>query len=184
MRIAQAHGFHTDMPLERFGEHLLERSRRIWWTIYVLDREMSSLSGLPQSISDGEICAQRPRVAMPAQRAAAIDMHIEICRSIASIGQGIYGANGRLSNKFLRSTKTILGKIAGLADKLQTEFSLVVDEAVNGLSRASGYLHLLYHQVTAAPSARSQLTGLTDGSILVCGTCDAALTTVLSEAAI
>ncbi|KAF5001851.1 hypothetical protein FDECE_10840 [Fusarium decemcellulare] len=146
MRVALGQGMHTDMPLEHLGEQIVERSRRIWWTVYVLDREMTSLMGLPQSIHDDDVHPQLPHFSGSTHRVAALHMQIRLCRSIASVGRGVYGANGRLNKKFLLSTKKVLGTIAGLADELQQQFPLGVDKAINGVSRTSGYLHLLYHQ--------------------------------------
>ncbi|KAM5344402.1 hypothetical protein ACJ41O_012939 [Fusarium nematophilum] len=60
MRVALGQGMHTDMPHEHLGEQKVERSRRIWWTVYVLDREMTSLMGLPQSIHDDDVHPQLP----------------------------------------------------------------------------------------------------------------------------
>ncbi|KAM6509783.1 hypothetical protein FALCPG4_017428 [Fusarium falciforme] len=146
MRIALSQGMHTDMPLEHLGEKIVERSRKLWWTVYVLDREMTSLMGLPQTIHDDDVHPQLPHFSGSTHRVAALHMQIRLCRTIASINRGVYGANGRLNKKFLLSTKKVLENIAGLADELQQQFPLGVDRAINGVSRTSGYLHLLYHQ--------------------------------------
>ncbi|ESU10213.1 hypothetical protein FGSG_03068 [Fusarium graminearum PH-1] len=146
MRVALGQGMHTDMPVDQLGERIVERSRRIWWTVYVLDREMTSLMGLPQSVHDDDIHPALPHFDGSTQRAAALHMQIRLCRSIASVGRGVYGANGRLNKKFLLSTKKVLENIAGLADELQQQFPLGVDKAINGVSRVAGYLHTLYHQ--------------------------------------
>ncbi|CAJ0554730.1 Ff.00g132430.m01.CDS01 [Fusarium sp. VM40] len=146
MRVALGQGMHTDMPVEQLGDRIVERSRRIWWTVYILDREMTSLMGLPQSVHDDDIHPQLPHFDGSAQRVAALHMQIRLCRSIASVGRGVYGVNGRLNKKFLLSTKKVLENIAGLADELQQQFPLGVDKAINGVSRVAGYLHTLYHQ--------------------------------------
>ncbi|KAF4339946.1 positive activator of transcription [Fusarium beomiforme] len=146
MRVALGQGMHTDMPVDQLGDRTVERSRRIWWTVYVLDREMSSLMGLPQSIHDDDIHHQLPHFDGSTQRVAALHMQIRLCRTIASVGRGVYGANGRLNKKFLLSTKKVLENIAGLADELQQQFPLGADKAINGVSRVAGYLHTLYHQ--------------------------------------
>lgn len=64
----------------------------------------------------------------------------------------MYGADGRLNRKFLRSTKEILENIAAVADELQEAFPLGMDKTINTVSRTSGYLHLLYHQVCISTS--------------------------------
>ncbi|RGP73191.1 positive activator of transcription [Fusarium longipes] len=146
MRVALGQGMHTDMPVDQLGDGIVERSRRIWWTVYVLDREMTSLMGLPQSVHDDDIHPALPHFGGSKQRVAALHMQIRLCRSIASVGRGVYGSNGRLNKTFLLSTKKVLENIAGLADELQQQFPLGVDKAINGVSRVAGYLHTLYHQ--------------------------------------
>lgn len=189
MRVALGQGFHSDMPPEYLGEKAVERGRKIWWTVYVLDREMTCLMGQPQSIHDDDIRTRLPQTSMSPSRVAALDMHIRICRCIASVGRGIYGANGRLHEKFLLSTKSVLASVAGLADELQKQFPLDIDNNVNGVTRTSGYLHLLYHQVgprphnsNLSPNEVRQLLTLAFHKVRC--TCDASFVALLPEDAI
>ena len=80
-------GMHTDMPVQYLGEHLVERCRRAWWTAYVLDREMTSSVGLPQSVIDDDIHPQLPNFAGSVQRSAALNMQIKLSRLIATINR-------------------------------------------------------------------------------------------------
>jgi proline utilization trans-activator len=87
MRIAQAQGMHTDMPMAELGERTVQRCRRIWWTIYILDRQMTALMGLPQSIRDDDITCQLPNFSGSTQRSAALNMQIKLSRIYAEIGK-------------------------------------------------------------------------------------------------
>lgn len=78
-------GLHTDMGAGRFGEELVERSRRAWWTAYILDREMTSLMGLPQSHLDHAVCPRLPRFVGSVQRTAALSIRIKLSRIMARI---------------------------------------------------------------------------------------------------
>ncbi|RYP88188.1 hypothetical protein DL769_000286 [Monosporascus sp. CRB-8-3] len=146
IRMSMGQGMHTDMPVQYLGEHVVERSRRAFWTAYVLDREMTSLVGLPQSVIDDDIHPQLPNFAGSVQRSAALNMQIKLARLTAIINRTVYGADGRLHSKFLRATKTVLADIAVVADELQHTFPLDLENRVTGLSRASVNLHLLYHR--------------------------------------
>ena len=73
-------GMHTDMPVENLGEPLVQRCRKIWWTVYILDRQMTSLMGIPQSIRDDDISCQLPDFVGSTQRAAALNMQIKLAR--------------------------------------------------------------------------------------------------------
>lgn len=85
MRMAMAEGMHTQMPIEYLGENMVQRCRKIWWTVYILDREMTSLMGLPQSLNDDHIDTHLPAFPHSIQRTAAIGMHIKLSRIIAEI---------------------------------------------------------------------------------------------------
>lgn len=81
---------HTDMPVADLGEPLVQRCRKIWWTVYILDRQMTSLMGLPQSIRDDDISCQLPTFAGSAQRTAALNMQIKLARVYAEIARSKY----------------------------------------------------------------------------------------------
>jgi hypothetical protein len=83
--MAMAEGMHTQMPIEYLGESMVQRCRKIWWTVYILDREMTSLMGLPQTLNDDQINTLLPTFPGSMQRTAAIGMHIRLSRIIAEI---------------------------------------------------------------------------------------------------
>ncbi|KAI1421242.1 hypothetical protein F5Y12DRAFT_787629 [Xylaria sp. FL1777] len=126
MRLAMGCGLHTDMGTERFIEGLVERSRRAWWTVYILDREMTSLMGLPQSNHDHGVCPQLP--------------------NFLGSPQPVYGAQGQKDRSLLLSMKAALSDIAEVADELRLSFPVERETAGHGLSRISAHLHLEYHQ--------------------------------------
>ncbi|KAK6221842.1 Zn(II)2Cys6 transcription factor [Colletotrichum tabaci] len=144
--VAMNHGMHTDMPVMELGPGLVQRCRKIWWTVYVLDRQMTSLMGLPQSTLDEGVYCQLPSYPGSVHRTAALSMQIKFARIIAEISSTVYGANGRLNKKFVLSTKAVLQSIVSVADELRTSFPLYADERFDGISRLSAHLHLLYYQ--------------------------------------
>lgn len=146
MRTALAYGMHTDMPVVHLGEPHVQRCRRIWWTVYILDRQMTSLMGLPQSIQDGDVHCQLPVYQGSPQRTASLDLHIKLARLIAEVNNTVYGVNGRPNKNFLISTKAALENIAVLASELTQALPLRLDQSGDGVSRMSASLHLLYHQ--------------------------------------
>jgi proline utilization trans-activator len=89
MRMALGEGMHTDMPVGHLGEAAVERRRKAWWTVYILDRQMTSLMGLPQSIHDNHIHPQLPTFSGSPQRTMALDMHIKLSRIIAEINSSM-----------------------------------------------------------------------------------------------
>lgn len=85
MRNALAYGMHTDMPVVHLGEPHVQRCRKIWWTVYILDRQMTSMMGLPQSIQDGDVHCHLPVYQGSPQRTASLDLHIKLARLIAEV---------------------------------------------------------------------------------------------------
>ncbi|KAH7153602.1 hypothetical protein EDB81DRAFT_648897, partial [Dactylonectria macrodidyma] len=148
MKVALEHGMHRNIRHGHLEDHKPERSRRIWWTVYLLDCGTTSLMRLPQSIEDNVVCSQLPHFNGTADQVEALKIQIQLYRSIASTNRGVYKSNGRFNKMLLLTTKKVLENIAGLTDELQRMFPLTVDKTI-GISRTSGYLHLLYHQCIA-----------------------------------
>ncbi|KAL6705524.1 hypothetical protein ACN47E_006641 [Coniothyrium glycines] len=146
MRISMIQGMHTDMPIEHLGEPLVQRCRKIWWTVYILDRQMTSLMGLPQSIQDDDISCQLPYFHDLTQRPAALNMQIKLSRVYAEIARTVYGDKGRLRKKFVISIKAVLGDLTSLVRELKQDFPLHADERLGGISRTPAHLHLSYYQ--------------------------------------
>ncbi|KAL3475772.1 hypothetical protein BJX99DRAFT_270907 [Aspergillus californicus] len=147
VRVALAEGMHTDMPVQHLGKAFIQRCRKIWWTVYILDRQLTSLMGLPQSINDDQIYHQLPSFPGSPQKVVALSMQIRMCQIIAEINSTVYGADGRLNRKFLLRTKTALASTTDLANDLQRSFDLQLGKStISGVSRMSAHLHLLYHQ--------------------------------------
>ena len=163
MRMAMAHGMHTFMSVTDLGRDNVERCRKIWWTVYILDRHMTSIQGLPQSVDDRFIQAKLP-TPEGSENIKSLDMHIKLCRSIADINASrfpflytfdnlaqkdtaVYATDGRLNRTFLLNIKGALSNLAGLADELNKSFPLHLEATDSGLSRVSAYLHLFYQQV-------------------------------------
>lgn len=76
---------HTHMPVERLGQESVRRRREIWWTVYILDRQMTSLMGLPQSIQDNQIHPELPHSSGPPYDMAALSLQIQMCHIIAEV---------------------------------------------------------------------------------------------------
>lgn len=85
MRMAMSHGMHTCMPIKELGLHIVERCRKIWWTVYMLDRQMTCVQGLPQSVDDRFVQTSLPSSPGLHGKTAMLDMHIKLCRRVAEI---------------------------------------------------------------------------------------------------
>ncbi|TIA22090.1 hypothetical protein D6C81_03503 [Aureobasidium pullulans] len=142
--IALEHGMHTDMQSQHIPEHHVRRCRNIFWTVYILDRQLSSSMGLPTSIRDEDISAELPYDPLKSQKAMALDIQVKLSRVIAKIANNVYGPEGRLDVRYVANTKDALKDIASVTDQLHRSFDIMHDA---GVSRLAAYLHLLHHQV-------------------------------------
>lgn len=62
--------------------------------------------------------------------------------------EAVYGSEGRLTRKFISSTKSALKDVAEISDELKQAFGGLRGSSAGGISRVVAHLHLLHHQVT------------------------------------
>lgn len=84
-RIALTQGLHCE-PSEGFlRETEANRLRYTWWTIYILDRKLSSLMGAPSSIQDSDITVALPRSDPATHKYKAFGLHVALSQLHAKV---------------------------------------------------------------------------------------------------
>ncbi|KAJ5499316.1 hypothetical protein N7453_008367 [Penicillium expansum] len=144
LRMALTQGLHREVDLEASDEES-ERYRSIWWTLYILDRRFSSLMGTPISINDADVTMGLPNSGILHQRCRTLGMHVRLSRIISNVLDSVYGSDGRLNQSFIKSVQEVLRSLAALAPDLERQFKLNGSSG-EPISRATGTLHLCYHQ--------------------------------------
>lgn len=66
-------------------EHYIQRSRNIWWTVFVLDRQMSVLMGLPLSVNDEDISVPLPSFLDSTRKGFTVAIHVKLCQVLAQV---------------------------------------------------------------------------------------------------
>lgn len=61
LRSALILGWHVDSEQNNLDRFELEHRRRLWWTVYMYERMLSSKAGLPLSFSDDSVSTELPR---------------------------------------------------------------------------------------------------------------------------
>lgn len=89
MRLALNYGLHTNINADRFGSASVERIRRAWWTVFILDREMTAVAGLPQSIEIQDVYCQLPAFSGSVTRISALKMQLKLSQLIADINRSM-----------------------------------------------------------------------------------------------
>ena len=65
----------------------------------------------------------------------------------------VYGSEGRLTRKFIQSTKSSLKSIAEVTQQLKDTFEELREQTSGGISRLAAHLDLLHHQVSSKASS-------------------------------
>lgn len=154
---------HTNMQDEGLDQNYVQRCRNVWWTVYILDRQMSSLMGMPVGLRDEDISASFPTCLTSSQKSLALELNVKLSRVLSQIMNSkfsrtqrdgadqictaVYGTEGRLNRKFISSTKDALKATASVTEQLKRSFGLPANGSAAGISRLSAHLHLLHHQV-------------------------------------
>lgn len=60
LRSALSLGWHVDAESSLLNRHELEHRRRLWWTVYMYERMLSSKAGLPLSFADDSVSTEMP----------------------------------------------------------------------------------------------------------------------------
>ncbi|KAH7028774.1 uncharacterized protein B0I36DRAFT_126134 [Microdochium trichocladiopsis] len=146
LRLALNYGLHTDIQRDGFGKESVERIRRVWWTLFILDREMTSIAGVPQSIQIDDVQCQLPEFSGSSQRIMVLKMQLTLSQLMAKINQTMYGVGGKLHKDFLRGIENALGELAQVHEELYRCFPVPPDQAQGSISRTSAHLYLSYYR--------------------------------------
>lgn len=156
---------HTDMSSSVLEDDFVEKSRILWWTVYVLERQMSSLMGIPMGIVEDCISARLPALPGQLRRSESLQIQVKLSQALSQIDKSerlyhfsvevysnsgalaVYGVEGTIDSRYLKATQAALKSIAGVADQLNDSFSLHTKDVFCGMSRLSAHLHMFQHQV-------------------------------------
>ena len=76
---------HTNMQDEGLDKKYVQRCRNVWWTVYILDRQMSSLMGVPSGLRDEDISASFPTFSVSSQKSLALELNVKLSGILSQI---------------------------------------------------------------------------------------------------
>ncbi|PYI03707.1 Zn(II)2Cys6 transcription factor [Aspergillus sclerotiicarbonarius CBS 121057] len=129
LRMLQVHGYHTNVSGVTTSKDLL-RYQNVWWTVYILERQLSVLMGAPSGVKDSDINASLPHYPDSPIRTPG--------GALAQIGLALYQGNGDLNSTFVKATQEVLQRVANVASELREHFPVPEQESWSGISRVSG----------------------------------------------
>ncbi|KAL2427044.1 hypothetical protein ABEF95_007372 [Exophiala dermatitidis] len=175
VRMAISLGLHQEV--DESGMDMVEREhrRRVWWSVYSMDRILSVKSGNPISIHDEDIDvalpAPIPGVDPDLSPPRVVAHYTQLSRILGRIGESIYRKKSRSGTSLLASVQSIMNDLSEwlkhVPSELQIDFT-----ALNGpLSREAVSTFLHYYQcinMTARPLLlyviQSRLEALANGT--------------------
>ncbi len=156
LRMAISLGLHQEISDNELDEKSREHRRRVWWSVYSLERVLSVTSGHPLSIRDEDIDLHYPRpVESEDPRAASIlHSYTQLSKIQGIIGEQIYRKKNPSGHSLSASVHEIMQKLSDWFAQLPGDVRLDLDDLDSSISRdkVSTYLHY-YHciNVTARP---------------------------------
>lgn len=63
----------------------LERCQNVWWTVFVLERRMSCLMGVPLGISDKDVSIPLPHFPDSPSRTATVAVHVKLAQAFGQV---------------------------------------------------------------------------------------------------
>lgn len=85
IRIAQLDGLHTELPGNELGIQTVTRCRNLWWTLYVMDRHVSSSLGLPMTTQDSDITTELNPAGSRSRPDATLSLHVKLSYLFSTI---------------------------------------------------------------------------------------------------
>lgn len=81
---------HTEMRSPYLNKDYVERCRTVWWTIYVLERQIASLLGVPPGIAEESISTPFPELPGQTQKLIAMRIQVHLSQILAKIDQSMF----------------------------------------------------------------------------------------------
>ncbi|KAL4969847.1 uncharacterized protein BDV14DRAFT_195379 [Aspergillus stella-maris] len=146
IRIAQMDGMHTQLPEDELGPEIVARCRNLWWTLYVLDRHISSSVGASMTPQDSDISALLDPPAAGSQSDATLGLSVRLSHLLSYILSTIYKGTKTQLGTFLETTRSILHILAGHAREIESIIHLKFQNSVDTMPKGTRHITLLYHQ--------------------------------------
>ncbi|KAL5361712.1 fungal-specific transcription factor domain-containing protein [Aspergillus floccosus] len=145
IRIAQLEGLHTQLPEEELGAATVARCRNLWWTLYIMDRHVSSSLGLPMTTQDSDITTlvNTPSASL---HDIIFSLQIRLTQMLSYILNTIYKTEKTRLGRFLEITRNILQTMAKHAEEIEKMLHVNFQGSMDNVPQETRHIILLYHQ--------------------------------------
>ncbi|KAH7310012.1 fungal-specific transcription factor domain-containing protein [Rhexocercosporidium sp. MPI-PUGE-AT-0058] len=150
LHICLTQGLNRRFDAQRITKQEFDHRSKLWWTVYVIERKLSSLVGVPPALHDEDIALTMPSIDPAHKTSLTMAFHIEVSSQLGQILNVVYGLGHQrqLGAKFISAVQTILRRLADTSILLNTNMKIESQGSNNAISRVAASLHLLHHQCT------------------------------------
>ena len=158
LRMAISLGLHQEFPDPNLDEVTREHRRRVWWSVYSMDRILCVKSGNPITIADEDIGtslpSRLPEVDSDYSSAAVLSHYTQLSRILGKIMEGIYRKTRKTGSSLLESVRGIMSDLSKWLRYLPEDLRFNFNQLDKDISRESVSIFLHYYQcinMTARP---------------------------------
>ncbi|KAI9043510.1 uncharacterized protein KD926_003661 [Aspergillus affinis] len=145
LRMCIIEGLYRDSPDDFFGIKFANQCRNIWWTMYILERQISAMIGAPCSVQDAEVTCSLPVAYDNSEMARVLTMHAKF------ILNSVYTADIRRRRTFISTVQLVIRDMAYILRDLDYLFTNTAHPSLRTVSTMSSHLYLRYHQNVLPP---------------------------------
>ncbi|RDH26966.1 hypothetical protein BDQ94DRAFT_164039 [Aspergillus welwitschiae] len=146
IRMCIIEGLHREPPVEIFGSQFGNQCRNIWWTAYILDRQLSAMVGAPTSIQDAEITSSLPILYDNSESAKVLTAHVKLSRVVGDVLGSVYTADIGRRRSFISTIQSVLRDMAGILRDIEDISAMNAHQSLRTVSAVTSNLALTYHQ--------------------------------------
>ncbi|CAG7930552.1 unnamed protein product [Penicillium olsonii] len=119
---------------------------RLWWTVYMLDRRLSSGLGLAAGADERQLCIELPRQAAGFQSPVALAINVRIARVTDDIMSTLYGNKSITQLELVHKIQDSLQELHDIARSFPTPLVLDFGRPLQWATRTGASLYLMLFQ--------------------------------------
>ncbi|CAG8389428.1 unnamed protein product [Penicillium salamii] len=146
IRLCIIEGLHREPPSELFGHRFARHCRDIWWSAYVLDRQLAAVIGCPTSIQDSQVTCALPTSYDESKDVRYMTMHIKLAKIVGQILDSVYTTEDARQRSFIATVQSVLRDLAPVLQEIEQLTSQGETAPFVTVSTINCHLYLTYHQ--------------------------------------
>ncbi|KAI9925483.1 hypothetical protein MW887_005864 [Aspergillus wentii] len=119
---------------------------RLWWTVYMLDRRLSSGLGLAAGADERQLCSELPRHAIGFQSPVALSINVRIARTTDDIMSSLYGNTSITQIDLVQKIQKILHDLYETGRSFPPALVLDFNRPLQTVTRTGASLYLMLFQ--------------------------------------